>query len=153
MRHVLTGGSRIFLQLSALLHHPTPEPRAHRKVAEKLNAVEIIVYYLRWDCAQTSVKSNRLQAQKIAPVLHIVWLTEQAALRLFSSLGMNGIVFGNSSSSRSSNGARKKKKKKCPGDPAESFCKCELEQMNIAFVLPSRRDGAQAVWGRGGRKY
>lgn len=63
---------------------------------------------------------------------------------------MNGIVFGKSSSS--SNGARKKEKererKKCAGDPAESFCKCELEQMNIAFVLPGRRDGAQAVWGR-----
>lgn len=34
---------------------------------------------------------------------------------------------------------------KCPGDPAESFCNCKLEQMNIAFVLPGRRDGAQAV--------
>lgn len=47
---------------------------------------------------------------------------------------------------------KKKEKKKCPGDPAESFCKCELEQMNIAFVLPSRRDGAQAVWGQRGKK-
>lgn len=27
----------------------------------------------------------------------------------------------------------------------ESFCNCKLEQMNIAFVLPGRRDGAQAV--------
>lgn len=57
---------------------------------------------------------------------------------------MNRIVFGGGG------GGARKEKKKCPGDPAETFCKCELEQMNIAFVLPGRRDGAQAVWRRGG---
>lgn len=49
---------------------------------------------------------------------------------------MNGIVF------RSWNGGEK-----YPGVPAGSFCNCKPGQMNIAFVLRGRRDGAQAAGG------
>lgn len=34
---------------------------------------------------------------------------------------------------------------KYPGVPAGSFCNCKPGQMNIAFVLRGRRDGAQAA--------
>lgn len=47
---------------------------------------------------------------------------------------MNGIVFS------SWNGGEK-----YPVVPAGSFSNCKLEQMNIAFVLRGRRDGAQAA--------
>lgn len=59
-------------------------------------------------------------------------------------------MFGNRSSGTSVATAMQEEAEKCPADPVESFCKCELEQMNIAFVLPGRRDGAPAVWRRGG---
>lgn len=88
--------------------------------------------YLRWDCAQTSVKNSRIHAQKPPHVLHIVWLTDRE-LRLALTFGVNDIVF---------DGFRGEK---YSGVPAESFCKCEPERMNIALVLCGRRDGAQAA--------
>lgn len=89
--------------------------------------------YLCWDCAKISVKNSRVHAQKILHVLHIVGKTEQE-LRLFSPRGMNGIVYN------SSNGGEK-----YPGVPVRSFCNGKLKQMNIAFVLRGRRDGAQGA--------
>lgn len=82
--------------------------------------------YLRWDCAQTSARNSRLHAQKTLHVLHIV--------RLFSPRGMNGIVFG----SWTWWGGRKVTQEFLRG----SFSHCKPEQMNIAFVLRGRRDGA-----------
>lgn len=46
---------------------------------------------------------------------------------------MNDIVFGSF------------RGEKYSGVPAESFCDCEPERMNIALVLCGRRDGAQAA--------
>lgn len=47
---------------------------------------------------------------------------------------MNGIVFSSWIGGE-----------KYPGVPAGSFCNCKPGQMNIAFVLRGRRDGAQAA--------
>lgn len=42
---------------------------------------------------------------------------------------------------------------KYSGVPAESFCNCEPERMNIALVLGGRRDGAKAAgFFKGGMK-
>lgn len=53
---------------------------------------------------------------------------------MFSLRGMNDIVFS------SSNGGEK-----YPQVPGGSFGDCKLEQMNMAFVLRGRREGAKAA--------
>lgn len=64
----------------------------------------------------------------------MVWLTGRAP-RLVLTLNMNDIVFG----------SNQLQGEKYSGVPAESFCNCEPERMNIALVLWGRRDGAKAA--------